>query len=254
MTKKVLFFMAFVAMMVGGAFAQSSFTLKLGASFPQGKFGEGDKNRWGLSSNDKRGGAGTGFSVGGEWVKAVSGVEGLGVLFSVDAIYNGLNSDIKDAVDELEEELEDDNSISDYSIYKPSYINIPLMVGLNYSYALNGTLSVFGNAGIGANVRIITPAVEEYVYENESAEAEYKYTNSFTPAVTLSWRIGVGMKVNDKFSISLEYYVLGDSKVKGKYESTSYYSTTGNHSENSYDFKYGKINPTMLLLRLGIYL
>lgn len=128
------------------------------------------------------------------------------------------------------------------------------MVGLNYSYALNGTLSVFGNAGIGANVRIITPFVTEYEYENESAEAEYKYTDSFTPAVTLSWRIGVGMKVNDIFSISLEYYALGDSKVKGKHESTVYYSTSGDHTEDSSNFKYGKINPTMLLLRLGIYL
>ena len=251
--------MAFVAMMVGGTFAQSTFTLKLGASFPQGKFGEGDENRWGLSSNDKRGGAGTGFSVGGEWVKAVSGVEGLGVLFSVDAIYNGLNSDCKESLDELEEELEEDDSFTDFSLSRPNYINIPMMVGLNYNYVLNGNLSVFGNAGIGANVRIITPPALEYEVEYSYGRGGSEESYYFTPTVALSWRIGVGMKINDKFSISLEYYALGNSKVKGKHEWKEFFYYTDNSYDSEYDrgsedFKYGKINPTMLLLRFGIYL
>ena len=122
------------------------------------------------------------------------------------------------------------------------------MVGLNYIYALNGNLSVFGNAGIGANVRIITPSVEEYEYGYGSHGVECKDVYYYQPSLTLSWCIGAGVSINNKLSISLDYYVLGESKVEGK--------EVQKYSDNirSSDFTIGKINPTVLLIRLGFYL
>ena len=254
-----MMFMAFVSLVVGGAIAQSTFTFKLGGSFPQGKFGDGNEYRWGLVDDAKQGGAGLGFSVGAEWVQNVFGVEGLGVLLSVDAIYNGLNSDLNDFKDEIEKEYEANNHIVDYSFYWPKYINIPVAVGLNYSYALNGNLSVFCNAGIGANMRIITPFVSSEEVANDFGDYgkevwEIKDLTRFTPTFTFAWRIGAGIKINDKFSIGLDYYTLGDSKVKGETESTEHEILSENPNEVSRDFKAGTINPTVLLLRFGICL
>ncbi|MBR6843985.1 MAG: outer membrane beta-barrel protein [Bacteroidales bacterium] len=251
MKKKVFLGLALMAMLAGAANAQTTFTLKLGGAFPQDDFGQGDEDRWGLMiDNSKKGGAGTGFTLGGEWVAPISNINGLGLSVTIDAIYNGLNSDINELFDDLNLDYEDE--VDEFSMSTPKYINIPVMLGLRYSFDLNNGLAIFADGGLGANLRIITPFNMHMEEKYDGGRAETDMTMTFNSAVSFAFRVGAGITINQKYSLGVDYYALGASKVKGEEVTESYYN--GERDREKEDFKGGKIAPALLMLRLGIAL
>lgn len=235
-------------------FAQiPGFSIHAGGGFPMGDFAEGDEKSWALFDWNKLNsdaGAATGFNFGIKSQFAIPSVTGLNFLASLDFMYNGLNSDIKDVFDEIEDELEN----FEYTL--PKYLNIPIMLGLNYSYGLNDQVDLFGEFAAGINIRKITDLSYEgtftdYYYDEWGYLYPYEYdiegTYRYDIKTSFAFQLGAGVLFADRFSIGLHYYALGKAKVQGniKYEEDD--------ETEKEKFKYKDVNPSMLVLRLGLH-
>lgn len=131
-----------ISISCGEVFAQKDgFSLHLSGVFPNGKFGEfdevnnnGEMKRVGALFNEqsKTGAAGTGFGLGFKYQFPIPQIENLRFLIGAEVMWNPLNSDAKDCIDEIiETEMGEDVNTT-----LPNYLNIPLMAGLNYSFGL----------------------------------------------------------------------------------------------------------------------
>lgn len=249
---------AILLLACGYATAQTQTYLNLGLSLPTGKFAEGDEDGFALMDESREGGAGVGATLGFKF-KFPTKAKGLGVLLSVDGIYNGLNSDVKEAFEDLRDELEDE--VQDVTLRKPNYINVPVLLGLNYCYEANDNLGIYGEAGIGLDARFITKFRLEledsgndpyYGRYSEKETIKYKYD----PAFAFAFQLGAGVLINNKFTIGLNFYNLGSAKVKGK-ATDKYQETIGGDSyteSEKENFKFKSLSTTMVLLRFGIRL
>lgn len=235
-------------------FAQiPGFSIHAGGVFPNGDFAEGDENSWALMKLKKESsdaGAATGFNLGIKSQFKIPSVKGLNFLASLDFMYNGMNSDIKDLFDEEGEDLED------FEYTTPKYMNIPIMLGLNYSYGLNDKIKLWGEFAAGINIRKITDLSAEgtdydYYYDEWGNYYEYEYdfktTYIYDIKTTFAFQLGGGVLFADRFSVGLHYYALGKAKVQGNIE----YEEDDETEKGK--FKYKDVNPSMLVLRLGLH-
>lgn len=227
MKKTFILSMAFVAMSAFSAVAQNDIKLYAGAAFPNGKFGEFKEDYFSLTNGQKYGGAGTGLSLGVSFKYNITGMKGLGIIASANLMFNPLNGDANDFIDEAEME-------ENFDISRPKYISIPLLVGGNFSYPLSNEVSIFAEAQIGVNFRIIT----DMTMEQGSSEITMSYSN----ATTFAYQVGAGLGFKKKYSISVEYYNLGAGKMKGKL------------SPGSDTMTGAKLTPALIALRLGYML
>ena len=224
-------------------FAQTNVYLNLGGVIPTGDFADGDETGFGLVSEDfTEGGAGMGFAAGLKF-KFNTGLKGLGVILSLDGIYNGLNADVRDLFEDFETELEEE--YNDFSLKTPKYLNIPLMVGANYTYGINSKIGVYGEAGLGANFRYITNFGMEVKEAGNKASIKYEYD----PALTFAYQLGAGLEINEKITVGVNFYNLGNGKVSGKVKYKESYN--GVSDSDSEKFKYKRVTPTMVMLRIG---
>ncbi|MCD7972490.1 MAG: outer membrane beta-barrel protein [Candidatus Azobacteroides sp.] len=169
------------------------FQLHVGAVFPTGDFGDESKNR---DIGEGLGFASTGFNIGAKLYTPVS-VENLSLVFTLDFFYNGLKSDYKDEV----EKYYDDVSF-------PSYLNIPVTAGVNYTYPVNENIGVFGEVGLGLNFSKMT------AFKYEDAYDEEKYTFDLSSA--FCYALEAGVLFNNKYTVGLRYNGLGSHKYKVK--------------------------------------
>ena len=256
MKKKVFIAAALMAMLGGAAMAQGTFTLKLGGGFPMGDFADAkaDYNngtmRWGLQTKHTDGGAGLGFNAGFEYNIPVSTVNGLGVVISVDAFYNGLNEELTDYYADLKEDL--DNNFDSWSLTLPNYLNIPVMVGAKYDLPLTSGINLYAAGAAGLNMRIVSPYEEKIEGTIYGASATYTETIEYESAITFGFRLAAGVTFAEKYSVELGYYNLGAGKVKGEYKETIEYTdgTPDDSYKNKFTLK--SVTPTLLTLRLGI--
>lgn len=250
--KKTLFVIAVFALLgAGAAQAQPHFSLRFGGNFPYGKFAEasgdysaGNPINWGLMDNSKKGGAGLGAIVGGQLKYDIKNVNGLGIIASVDGMFNSLGSDVTDYYDDMIDDL--DGATNEFSVSLPMYINIPVMAGLNYSFAASGNLGLFVEAALGANIRIITDAVQTTY--TPSTNYERIVTREYNRATTTAYRVGAGVTINKKYSLGVDYWSLGMAKAEGM----TVTEVNGSEQSNAPKFKAGKIKPTNITLRFGI--
>lgn len=198
--KKLLFFsLLFFSVLTLNAQARSE--LQVGLVSPTGDFGDDDEDDAIYDGSGGSGGAATGFHVGYKYLSPIN-ENGLFWTLNANFFYNGLNSDWKD---DLEEAYED---YDDYSL--PKYINIPVLVGLQYERPVADNIAVFGEAGVGLNLLKLT---------NWSASADdYEFTTTFKSSFGLAYKIGAGIVLRDKYTIGLSYNGLGSHKVKYEWE------------------------------------
>lgn len=242
----------------GSAKAQTQTYLNLGLSVPTGKFAEGDEDGFALLTESKEGGAGVGANLGLKW-KFPTKAKGLGILLSVDGIYNGLNNDIKDLFEELVDEYEDEGA--DVTLRKPNYINVPVMLGLNYCYEASDNIGIYGEAGIGLDARFITNfRLELEESGNDPYYGRYSYEETlkfeYDPAVSFAFQLGAGILINNRFTIGVNLYNLGSAKVKGKVTDKykEYWNGEYDSDSEKENFKFKTLSTTMVLLRFGIRL
>lgn len=223
-------------------FAQTNVYLNLGGAIPVGDFADGDESGFGLVSDDfTEGGAGMGFSVGLKF-KFNTGLKGLGVILSLDGIYNGLNSDVKDWFEDVENSWEEDG---DVTMKTPKYINVPLMAGVNYTYDINSNFGIYGEAGLGVNFRHITNLSLEVKDSGWKENLTYKYD----PTFTFAYQLGAGVEINKKIILGINYYNLGAGKVSGRVTEKESYN--GSSDSDSEKFKYKRVTPSMVMLHVG---
>ena len=167
---------------------------------------------WGVIPTREKGAASLGFNVGFEYRLPL--VSSLSLLFSGDAMYNGLISELKDAYETL-------------NIKTPNYINVPVMAGLNYDLHVGSNFAVFVQGGAGLNMRFMTPLS----VPAPGVDAK------FDPAFTFAFQGGAGFRFAGHYSVGVNYYVLGKADVKSK---TGAIEATG-----------GTVAPEILTIRLG---
>jgi len=180
---------------------------------PQGDFADDDEDD---AISGGSGVAGTGFYLGYKLLSPLS-TDGLYWTFNAGIMYNDLQSDFKD---DLEDEMDD---ADDYSL--PKYFNVPILAGLQYEKTISDGLNLFGEAGVGLNILKIT--IQSY------EEDDYEELTTFKPSVGLGFKIGAGIVLQEKYTISLNYLGLGSHKVK--YESEYEYYGVSESDDDKFD-------------------
>ena len=233
------------------------YSIHLGASTPLGSFGQAPspgfpveffhtKLSW--SDDITYGDADfVGANIGVKAKYNISGLKGLGIIATADVLFNtAADFDIKEV-------YEGRNILSEY-LYS-TYINIPVMVGANYNYAINDKVSIWGEAAVGANLRIITSDIfdDKRSYGMDIIDyTEINYDNCFT----LGFQAGLGVMLKNKYSIGLHYYNLGNKAVTEKYtEIIDFTNASGHHYANIINEPRTKppLKTTMLLIRFGYH-
>lgn len=239
--KKIFLFLILAAFAIQ-ANAQTHFSIHLGAGFPQGDFGTyKNPKRVVLETKGKHGGATIGFNIGMKAKFDIPSIEGLGIIATGDFFLNGITNDIEDDMDE---------NYEDYAVTLPKYINIPLMVGANYTYPIADNIGLFGEAAIGINFRKITDLTLECVEHDGDEEVD---EISFDNATSLAFQVGAGLIFNEKFSVGIHYYSLGTSKVKGDVDYSYIDYSYGEEYSGIRSIKGGKLSTSILALRIGFH-
>ena len=247
--------MSFLMVFGAQSMAQTRGSMFLSASFPIKDYAEFDGfDDFALTSPDgDDGGAGIGFNLGLKWYFNV-GVEGLGVMLSMDGFFNGPNPDLKVAYRNKEGYI-DGRYITGLEYNStPKYINAPLMLGLNYIYHFNPNFGIYAEAGAGGNARFITSmeSVHEYNDLDLGAEIRQTTTQRYDNAFTFAWQAGAGIEVARNLVVGFSFYDLGKADVKGeetirKRNLNENVSITDPSSYNTL----GHVHQVMLLGRIG---
>lgn len=259
--------------------SQTDVSIHFGGAFPLGAFGDQklDFDRglfdisWGGEKNTDKAGAGLGANVGLKLkFNTPSLLQGLGIIATADVFFNPSNSEVKDFMEDVcEAARTGDYSYYDYEYTAPSYINIPIMVGMNYQTQVADKVSLFAEAAVGVNIgkttdlhlfQEIEGTIEQYDpyydwYDYYDCSVESNSTWTFETTTSLAFQVGAGLMLSDKFSIGLHYYSLGSQKVKGesKWDRTQTIEGDTDYDNESGKFKYGSIKPAMFTLRLGFH-
>lgn len=121
--------------------------------------------------------------------------------FSAGFMRNGLTSSYKDEMNDfIFENFDNYNLVSGRKFSK--YINIPILMGLQYETELSSTAKFYCEAGAGLNILKIT---ETAIYGKHCF-----YKSSFK----LGYKIGGGVLINDKYTIGVTYLGLGSHRVE----------------------------------------
>lgn len=236
--KNVRRVIACVAVMLGVStigFAQSGLSVRVGGSFPVGTFAQGGAGDMALMiPTSELGAAATGVNGGVKYQLNILG--DLGVFASADLFYNGLKKDVV-------ETMKGDNE----NVNLPSYMNIPLMAGVNYTLIELLGASLWAEAGAGVNLRNITAssasaAVGTLISGN--TESDYDFSAS------VAWQVGVGVSLS-KLSLGVHYYGFGASEISGESTTSADLGGIFGGETKPIEFTAGKLNPTMLVARVS---
>ena len=194
---KIIAFFFFSVCFTVKTYSQGNVSIHFGPSFPVSDFALDDLD------DDDAGGAAVGLNVGLQYIYPVS-ESGLGIFGGIDFNYNGLKKDVKDDIEDLWASIGINNA--DVKYYK--YINVPITVGLNYTYQADDKIGVFANAGLALNFLKITDM--ELTANGQTVTVEMDLANS------IGFKIGGGILINQKTSISIDYLGLGKHDIEGK--------------------------------------
>lgn len=236
--------------------AQTDFSIHLGGALPLGSYAESQDTPNSLQNGDyviawntktNKAGAALGLNLGAKLSFNLPTIKGLGVIATADLFFNPSNKEARDCFEDYWMILMENFNVKNYDISIPKYINIPIMLGLNYGFNIKDNVKIWGEGGVGLNIGIITDLIMEASEYDYEFLAEINYDNQYT----LGFQLGAGVLLSEQLSIGLHYYNLGSQRIEGimKYTSTSDYGVEGDRVRGSLD----RINPNMLTLRLGYH-
>jgi len=203
-------------------YSQGFVSIHFGPSSPVSDFASDDID------DENAGGAAVGINLGLQYIYPLS-ESGLGIFGGIDFNYNGLKKDVKDDIEEIYEKMGIHNA--NYEFLK--YLNIPITTGLNYTYQTDDKIGVFANAGLALDFMKITDMEIEY--------SSYKLIQKMDLTNCIGFKIGGGIIINQKTSISIDYLALGEHDIEGE-------STIIGYSEDID----GELKVSLLTLTLGI--
>ena len=256
--KKMLFAAFLTAALLGGnsLFAQSSSYMNLGLNIPQGSFGSKASTCALFDASSTQGGASLGANLGFKFITDTK-AKGLGIMFSIDGMYNGLQKDIN--IERYMHTAIPEIAGLDVKVKNPSYINMPILFGLNYNLDISKTIGIFAEGGAGINVRFLVPckmtASGEVNVFGTNIQTDCSYEYHYTPKVAFAFQFGGGIVISKAITLGVNYYNLGTSEVTGY--TNSYLKTSSSNQTISktddFDLK-NSISTSMLIVRLGIRL
>ena len=253
MKKLRLLVMSLLLVVGGQAMAQTRGAMFLSAAFPMKDYAEFDGfDEFALMSNDNDdAGAGIGFDVGLKWYFNV-GTPGLGVMLSVDGIYNGPNADLKAAYREATGSTGTDWLSGSFS-YKstPRFINVPIMLGLNYIYHFNPNLGIYVEAGAGGNMAFTTTMESTGKLNILGIETQQTTTQKYDMGFAFAYQAGIGLEVAKNLVIGCSFYDLGKTQAKGEQVIKSKNTITTNTTTEKNYLTLGTVHPYMIMARIG---
>jgi len=236
--KKVFLLVLFVT---GALFVNaqgSNWQFSVGTSLPSGDFKDTNRN-FNLEKGD--GFAAVGLTIGLKYIQPLAAVEGLSWTVGADIYFNPLNSDYKEEIEDMIDELEEYCDEVGYTL--PRYFNVPLTVGLNYQYNVNANTAIFAELGLGYNLSKMTNQKFWMEYDGD----EENMTLKLDLSTAFCYRLEAGVLFNQKYSLSLKYNALGSHKYKGEI------AWEDNDDDGSDKYKYDKaLNITTIGLTFGI--
>jgi opacity protein-like surface antigen len=182
--------------------AQKGFSIHVGGAIPIGAFAESPAGLYLIDVAGDEGEASVGFNIGAKYLYEFK-LEGLGAFVNMDYNQNGMKKDFKDDVEEYYED--EDNPEFKF----PKYLNIPILVGAQYTYKINEIVGVYGNLGLGVDILKMT----KLTMESTDVEINWEFD---TPAA-FAYRLGFGTVLKDKFIIDLNFNFLGNHDTQLKY-------------------------------------
>lgn len=252
---KILLMIALFAILGGSkSNAQTDFSIHLGFVSPQGTYSDSYAQQeivawW---TDTERAGAGFGVNFGAKFSYGISSAKGLGVIATADVLFNSANKDVKSWLQDWEKELLEQEGIEDISITSPKYINIPIMIGLNYEYQLGSSgIKLFGEVEGGLNLGIITDFKGIAKVNDVDDQGEENLYYKYEPNTSFAFQIGAGIMFSEKYSLGIHYYNLGSQKIKGEIIEEEIYD--GDIDVDKENFSGATINPSMLTIKLGYH-
>lgn len=204
------------------AHAKDNLEIHTGLSIPLGSFADNNYNN---SIFDGSGCAVIGVNVGVKYSYPISSIKNLSATLGVDLIQNGMSQYFKD---HFQQSIDNsiDNTDNNYgmkiNVKYCNYMNIPVLLGLNYKIPLNDKLSLYANAGLGINFSGLSD-ITMTPYYTGSFQPQSKpqpASITFSPLSKFASQLGGGVLINN-VSIGLYYNQLGSYKFQGQNLSSS---------------------------------
>ena len=258
--KKMLFAAFLTAALLGGnsLFAQSSSYMNLGLNIPLGSFGNKGNTCALFDASSTQGGANLGANLGFKFINDTK-LEGLGIMFSIEGMYNELHKDIN--VESYLHTAIPEVIGLDVKIKNPRYINMPILFGLNYNYDISRAMGIYAEGGAGINARFLVPckmtASGEVNVLDTNIHTDCSYEYHYTPKVAFAFQFGGGIVLKKALTLGVHYYNLGTSIVSGYTNSHIKVSSSSQSFTETKDFSYDEgegLSTSMLIVRLGIHL
>lgn len=261
MNKKLILFFALAISVRIASFSQTADfygVVSLGGNVAVGNFGKATVDglqikEWGVyfpeaDKDSPLGGAGIGANASLFGAKRVRGIEELSIFVSADFFFSALNKTLRDYKEQYE--VENLNSHDKYEHTFPVFLDIPLLAGCRYDFFTNKRdLSFFGQAGIGADLHIITDYTQYWNMYKHSSEA-YSYREEYRKKISFAATAGAGVVLFDHIQIGIHYHYLGSYRVistsEEKTDAPSGMSVTDNSAHRR-----GLLSPHILSLRVG---
>ena len=247
-----VFALAVMLVMGGQAMAQYRGSIHAGASFPMNDFGEfhGFDEFALMKVDEVDAGAGIGINAGLKWYFNL-GVDGLNVLLAVDGFYNGPCQDLKTTYRDYETSYDFGDLIGGRFMYEatPKYINMPVMIGLNYIYHFNDSFGLFAEAGAGGNLRLITALETVEKGQFLGQEGIERNRTSYDSALSFAYQAGVGFEIGKNLVIECSFYDLGKAEVNTKH-TEKFILNQNVHMTTEYN-NYGSVHPVMVVGSIG---
>lgn len=248
------------------------FFIYAGVSFPIGRFekmsyGAGITPLWTIVDN-----------YGGAKIGGVLNVKGripvsknLGITIGGGLYYNGIKDsafiDDEEYVSYLSESLNEEYGVYAYNYRlnsRSKYINIPLLMGLDYTYMFGKGLGISAELSCGIDFDFITPTVYKNNMAGTFVYSEYdSYTSTriryysaeklkyvYVPAVHFAYQGNVSFIFGERWSIGVCYYGATKSSIKYDMKETS--SAYKMDNSNGTRIYCQKLGISMLMLRLGV--
>ena len=232
-----------------------------GATLPQGFYADSrmSDNEWMLAEGHQlKGGAGRGWDAGLDISFAMPFHPALEIAFSADFMQSGPNRDVREYYELTYTRRY--SQCSHYEMRLPHYRNIPILLGVRYSYPIATGIDLYGEALAGINHRTITDWVLTFTNPPWTPQENMPYPEynnidirTYTPATTFTFRLGAGFLLKKKFTLGASFQMLGKAPLAWDRTVTTRYDIYGNISEytDQTHTDYTDLNPTLVLVQLG---
>ena len=196
---KLIVLFCLIAAFSVNSYSQGNLTFNIMGALPISDYGSDDLE------DENAGGAGLGAGIGIQYVHPIMD-NGLGIFGGVDVIYNGYKKSVKDDMKELYENFLG----TSVDIKWSKMINIPLSFGLNFTKTNDAGAGFFANAGLTYNF---------FKQTNEVIGTDGgDLTMSAKMASAVGFKVGGGIKLNDKMSVFVNYLGLGTHDIEATME------------------------------------